>query len=143
MADVNSLADSQLRSLARKIPNEILANLGNAELRVRVETANGLFEDMSRSNDEYERSRLEREAGRVLNAVSLRAWMLGSKHLCDAIDSARRDGGEQAHASALKELDRFVKDNPQPGLDDPAVLQEISGVNAAAPKRRKFFGRNR
>lgn len=139
MASVDSLSDASLRSLARKINPEILSNLGTAELRVRVETANGLYDDMSRSGDEYERGRLSREAERVLNAISLRAWLMGTQVLLDEIAKAKADGAGTAHTSALNELDRFVRDNPQPGLQDAAVAAEISGISEAAPKRRLFF----
>lgn len=142
MVDVNSLADSQLRSLARKIPSEILSNLGTAELRCRCDTAASLLDDMSRSNDEYERSRLSREAERVLNAISLRAWLMGTQVLLDEIEKAKADGAGTAHTSALNELDRFTRDNPQPGLSDPAVISELAGINNAAPRRRQFFRRN-
>jgi hypothetical protein len=144
MADVNSLADAGLRSLARKINPEILSHLGNAELRVRVETANGLFDDMARSDDEYERSRLSREAERILNAISLHAWLIGAQMLLDAIAKAKADGAGTAHTSALNELDLFTRDNPQPGLSDPAVAAEISGINnTVPPKRRRFFNWSR
>jgi hypothetical protein len=139
MADVNTLADSQLRSLARKIPSEILANLGTAELRCRCDTAAGLLDDMSRSNDEYERSRLSREAERVLNAISLRAWLMGTQVLLDEVAKAKADGAGTAHTAALNELDRFVRDNPQPGLQDAAVAAEISGINSAVDKPRRWY----
>jgi hypothetical protein len=140
MADVNSLADAGLRSLARKINPEILSNLGTAELRVRVETANGLYGDMSRSGDEYGRSRLSREADRILNAISLHAWLMGTQVLLGEIAKAKADGAGTAHTSALNELDRFTRDNPQPGLRDAAVAAEISGIgNTVPPKRRRFF----
>jgi hypothetical protein len=139
MADVNSLGDASLRSLARRIDPEILRNLGDTELRVRVETANGLFDDMPRAKDEYERSRIEREAQRVLNAISLRAWLMGSQVLLGEIEKAKADGAGTAHTSALKELDRFVRDNPQPGFSDAAVIAELTGINnTVAPKRRRF-----
>lgn len=143
MASVDSLSDASLRSLARKINPEILANLGTAELRVRVETANGLYADMARSGDEYERSRLSREAERVLNAISLRAWLMGTQVLLDEIEKAKANGAGTAHTSALNELDCFTRDNPQPGLQDAAVAAEISGINnTVPPERRRFFGRN-
>jgi hypothetical protein len=142
MADVNSLADSQLRNLARKIPSEILSNLGTAELRCRCDAAAGLLDDISRSNDEYERGRLQREADRVLNAISLRAWLMGTQVLLSEIEKAKQDGAGTGHRAALDELDRFVKDNPQPGFSDPAVAMELTGINDAVDKpRRKFFGR--
>lgn len=145
MADVDSLADSQLRNLARKIDRETLKNLGTAELRVRVETASGLYDDMARTGDEYEVRRLDREAGRVLNAVSLKAWLLRAKVLCDAVDLARESGGDMGAASAGRELERWVRDHPQPGLGDPAVMAEIAGVNGAVdrPRRRFRFWRKR
>jgi hypothetical protein len=144
LASVDSLSDASLRSLARKINPEILANLGTAELRVRVETANGLFDDMARSGDEYERSRFSREAERVLSAISLRAWLMGTQVLLDEIAKAKADGAGTAHTSALNELDRFTRDNPQPGLSDPAVAAEIAGINnTAAPKRRFGLWRSR
>ena len=140
MANVDSLRDASLRSLARKINPEILANLGTAELRCRCDTAAGLLDDMSRSKDEYERSRLSREAERVLNAISLRAWLLGTQVLLGEIETAKADGPGTGHKAALNELDRFVRDNPQPGLSDPAVIAEISGTDNAVPPNRRRFG---
>lgn len=139
MAEVDSLADSQLRNLARKIDRETVKNLGTAELRVRVETASGFYDDMARCGDEYQRARLKREAERVLNAVSLKAWLAGATLLLDAIESARKDNGETAAMAAGEELDRWVRDHPQPGLDDPAVMAEIAGVNSAVGKPRRWF----
>jgi hypothetical protein len=140
LASVDSLSDASLRSLARRIDPEILTNLGTAELRVRVETANGLLNDMSRSNDEYERTRLRLAAERILNAISLRAWLMGAQVLLGEIEKAKQDGAGTAHASALNELERFTRDNPQPGLQDAAVAAEISGINnnTSAPVRRRF-----
>lgn len=140
MADVNSLADSQLRSLARKISPEILSNLGTAELRVRVDTANGLLDEMSRSSDEYERTRLKRQADRTLNAISLKAWLMGTQVLLDEIAKAKANGAGNAHSAALDELERFTKDNPQPGFSDQAVIAEISGLNNTPTPKRRLFG---
>lgn len=140
MASADSLNDASLRALARKIDPETVAHMGDAELRVRVDTVQGLLDDMSRSTDEYERSRLRLESDRVLNAVSLRAWVAAAAVLNDAVKTA---GGTDGATAALKELERFTRDNPQPGLSDPAVLAELTGTNNTPPKRRRFFGRNK
>lgn len=137
MADIDSLADGRARVLARKIDAETVAHMGEAELRVRVETVAGLLDDFDRS-DEYEKVRLRKEAERTLNAISLRAWIAGAKILSDDIDSAVKGGEGNAAEAAVAALDRFAKDNPQPGLSSPAVLAEMFGSGNAVEKPWRF-----
>jgi hypothetical protein len=145
MATVDSLDDYRLKTLARKIDPEILKHLGQAELQLRVETAASLYDDAFRQESSYERHRLEREADRTLNAVSLMAFMAGARLLSDQIDRVKESRGDhRAVLAATRELEQFAKRNPQPGLSDVTVMSEIAGISNAVDKpRRRFFRRSR
>ena len=72
----------------------------------------------------------------------MRTFLVSVKTLTDAISSAQERGDDRSVLENSKDLDRFVKDNPQPGLSDAAVMAELVGINDAEDKpRRKFWRR--
>lgn len=130
-------APERYQSLARKVPSQVLANIGPRELRARVEAAGDKLEELAYAKDDYERQRLRKEADAILNSVSLRAFIVAAKSLTDGIaDAKRRQAGREDY-ELTKQFDDLYRRNPQPGMTNPDVLAEISVTHA--PKPRRWF----
>jgi hypothetical protein len=142
MATIESLP-AELRALARRVPYESRINQSIPELQARCEDAAGLLAEADTEADEARARRKRKEADRMLNSMSVETFLKEQGRLLDSIDKAKAVEGGYAVQALTEELQRLLKDHPQPwerlaGMLLEAATQELEIRQAAVRKPWPF-----
>lgn len=121
MAEVTDV-DPDLRSLARRVPEDIRVNLSQLELRLRAEHAQALLTE-AETAEGVKADRLRAKAGRVLKAVSPATYSDIQSRMSGDIRLAQLEGADRQAYELQEELRAFEQRNPQV---DPARVMEAA-----------------
>jgi hypothetical protein len=124
MASVTDV-DSDLRSLARRVPEDVRASLTPVELRLRCTEAAQLIGDSEVSGDDRKRSR----AQKLLKAASSTSYSMTMSVLSDELRQAQLDRDDGKAYEIQQAMRRYDRENPQPSENTV-----IAHIRAELPK---------
>jgi beta-glucosidase-like glycosyl hydrolase len=106
-------AESDLRALARRIPDDIRASLSKTEMHLRLTEAANLLADAETAGSEVKADRLRARAGLVLKAATPDSYAATMRVLGDELKAAELDGDTRRALEIQGAMQRFDRRNPQ------------------------------
>lgn len=134
---------AELRALARRVPTTARLNMSAVELELRCEEAASLLAEADMADSEDAARAKRREADRVINAMSMGAFLAEKSRLEGSLAEARLKQGSYEAADRADELRRLYRQHPQPwerisGALLEAAASEVEKRQSAANRPRWF-----
>lgn len=133
-ADVPGLED-----LAYRVPEDVRADMSEAELRIRLQYVLDLRARADAASNETRAANLRRRADKALAAVSPSVYAAAQARLDGEMADARLNGETHRAMAALEEMHRLERNHPQPPAEfyrnalQAVLIGEVDRVAATLP----------
>ena len=145
MADVAAMP-GDLRSLARRVPDDVRESLTDLELQLRCTEAFNVIADADLLTDEVKKSREKARASRILKACAPTGYFAVTNLLEAQIREAELRGDHRRAFELHSQVNEFRRANPQvsPETAMAALKAEVSRVKIPpVPQGNLWTRRNR
>jgi hypothetical protein len=145
LAEVEDIP-GDLRSLARRVPENIRVNLSVLELRLRCEEASALLAEADAATDQVKADRLRAKGGRILRAISPGGFKIATDTMEAELREAELAGDRPRVHVLQEEIRAFARRNPQVSEErirqaaEAAIFRQIHAVKES-PRHSRLFSR--